>query len=174
MLKYSRILGVKVFNASEGKMFGSVQDILLDLERKSIMSICTQNKREKHLIGLGSINFVDGRVTIKDRNVVKSPEKNIQQRHNYINGKDILGKKIFTYRGENIGYLNDLIFDIEVGSLDAFEITDGIIQDIISGRNVVPAIGKISLGEEGIILSKEAVEEMIESKKGLGRLLFNK
>ena len=52
------------------------------------------------------------------------------------------------------------------------EVSDGLLQDIITGRNILPLFGKVEFGEENILVDKEAVEEMLSNGGGLKKKLF--
>jgi uncharacterized protein YrrD len=65
-----------------------------------------------------------------------------------------------------------VIFDIQSGKIEAFEISDGILQDIIQGRRLLPLFGRVELGEEVAVVEKEAVDEMIDSGGGIKNKLL--
>jgi uncharacterized protein YrrD len=98
-------------------------------------------------------------------NTIKKIKENRLGIASILSGKEILNKKVFTSKGKEIGYINDIYFNVEFTSIDAFEITDGLIEDLISGRKIVPLIGDVFIKEEGIFISKEAYEEIMESNK---------
>jgi len=40
------------------------------------------------------------------------------------------------------------LFDLKHGKIDGIEVSDGLLQDIVKGRSVLPLIGKVEFGEE--------------------------
>jgi uncharacterized protein YrrD len=79
----------------------------------------------------------------------------------------IIGFKIYTKYGEDIGVVKDILFDFEKNTLDGVEVSDGLIQDIVKGRNLLPLLGKVEFGKENILVERSAVEEMMEKGKGI-------
>ncbi len=77
------------------------------------------------------------------------------------------GRRIVTVDGTDYGKLHDFIFDDKSGELLKFVTTDGIIEDILRGRNVIPVIGKVEFGEDTIMIANEASQE-ISRKGGIG------
>jgi len=59
------------------------------------------------------------------------------------------------------------LFDLKHGKIDGIEVSDGLLQDIVKGRSVLPLIGKVEFGEENILVDNEAVEEMMETGGGI-------
>ena len=79
----------------------------------------------------------------------------------------IIGLKIYTKYGEDIGVVKDILFDFQKDTLDGVEVSDGLIQDVVQGRNLLPLLGKVEFGEENILVERAAVEEMMEKGKGI-------
>jgi len=50
--------------------------------------------------------------------------------------------------GEDLGTAKDVLFDLKHGKIDGIEVSDGLLQDIVKGRSVLPLIGKVEFGEE--------------------------
>lgn len=111
------------------------------------------------------VKDINGKVVVQSMNMIKKIKEDGLGIANILSGKEVLNKKVFTSKGKEIGYINDIYFNVEFAYIDAFEITDGLIEDLISGRKIVPLIGGISVKEEGIFISKEAYEEIMESSK---------
>ncbi len=174
MLRYRKMLGLPVLILEQGKILGHVYDIMFNLEKKYTAGVCIRNTVKNYYIKSGDISHEDGRLIIQSRNIVIELGKAFLSQQELTKGRDLLDKKLLTYKGEDIGYLNDICFDFELGTIDALELTDGIIQDIISGRKLIPIVGNILLKEEGVFLGREALEEIIDREKGLQHLLFNK
>ncbi len=69
-----------------------------------------------------------------------------------------------------IGFIKDVLFDYRTGRIECVELGDGIIQDVLEGRRMLPIIGRVEMAKEHMLVSREAVEE-IRQAGGLSRLL---
>lgn len=175
MLKYSKVVGMPILALKEGRKVGHVHDLLVNLEHKFAAGICAVNiLKRKCSILLTNVTYTDGGMVIQDEGMIEKSDNELSLRKKLIGVKDMLNKKVLTNKGDDLGRINDIYFDLDVGTIDAVEVTDGIIQDIISGRKIIPVIGNIVIKEEGIFISREAFEEIIESKNGLENLFFSK
>lgn len=70
-----------------------------------------------------------------------------------------------------IGFVKDVLFDYRTGRLECVELGDGIIQDVLEGRRMLPLIGRVEMAKEHMLVSREAVEEIKQTGGGLSRLL---
>lgn len=165
MLKYTGILGLPVLSLKEGNTLGHVYDIFFDLEQKNADTICIMNTVRKRHIKVTAIKLEKEEIVVQDGDLNKGLDKKELLNSKLLRGRDLLDKPILTNKGEDLGFVHDIYLDLDTWSVEAFKITDGIIQDLISGRRILPAIGKLTIKDEGIVISKDALEEMIESKK---------
>ena len=90
-----------------------------------------------------------------------------------ISPANLKGLRVFTRKGSEVGYIEDVLFDYRTGRIECLELSDGFLQDFIDGRKLMPLIGKVEFAEEHLLVSREAVEEMKESGGGI-RKYFEK
>ena len=45
--------------------------------------------------------------------------------------EEIMGRSVMSEKGENLGVVHDMVFDIETGSLEGFELSKGFMNDMI-------------------------------------------
>ena len=68
---------------------------------------------------------------------------------------EVMGRGVLSKNGENIGVIHDMIFDIETGTLEGFELSRGFINDMLEGRRVIFMRDGVEFGEEYIIARSE-------------------
>lgn len=64
----------------------------------------------------------------------------------------MLGKPMVTYNGENIGLLEDVYIQENLGTIVGYEVSDGFFADISEGRKVLENTS-ISIGEDTIVVN---------------------
>jgi uncharacterized protein YrrD len=79
----------------------------------------------------------------------------------------IRGLKIFTRSGEELGEVKDVLFDNRTGMVEGVEVSDGLYQDIVHGRKILPLFGKVEFSEDILFVDREAVEEMTKTGGGI-------
>lgn len=181
--RYSEVLNLPVICADNGKKAGVVKDILFDLENREVKALLLEHtgfmpgKRlvlVKELLSLGNdAAFISdaGHVANMSRKVFKAV---FSDRGDLFGGEkgSLLGRRVYSKGGEELGIVKDVIFNIQSFKIEAFEISDGVLQDIIRGRRLLPLFGRVELGEEVAVVEKEAVEEMKESGGGIKNKLL--
>lgn len=100
----------------------------------------------------------------KDAVLVTSSSKDVIN-YNQDEFYQIKDKEIYTKEGTNLGLVKDIRINEETGDIECFEISNGIISDIINGRVILPLIGKISFLDDCILVENEAFQEVITTKQ---------
>lgn len=178
LYRYSEVLNLPAICADSGKKAGSIKDILFDLGNREVKALLLEHtglapgKRViflKELLSLGGdAAIIDSASHVSNMNR-KAFKSAFGDRGNLFGGdKDsLLGHRVYSKAGVELGIVKDVIFDVQSGKIEAFEISDGVLQDIIQGRKLLPLFGKVELGEEFAIVEGEAVDEMEETGGGI-------
>lgn len=174
MEKYSEVVGLPVICAVDGKKVGVVKDMFFCPKERSVIAFLLDRKgwevRKKLILAKDVLKLGTDALIINDAKAVKE-FGNVKHHPEFRSKGDLLGLKIYTKKGEDLGVVKDVLFDFEKGTLDGVEVSDGLLHDIVEGRNVLPLFGKVEFGEENILVDSEAVEEMFESGRGLKKMI---
>jgi uncharacterized protein YrrD len=163
--------------ATDCKRVGLIKDIVFCPKEKKMVAFLVERKGYeilkkvvfiKDVLSLGKDALI-----INDLNDVKDLRK-VQDSPEFKEKGDILGLRIYTRSGEEIGVAKDVLLDFTHGKIDGIEVSDGLIQDILKGRNILPLIGKVEFGEENILVDSESVEEMMETGGGIKNIIEGK
>lgn len=171
MQKYSEVIGLPVICAEDGKKIGIVNDIVFLPKSREVKALVLERKggQVRHkLIYLKDIrNIGTDAVVVNDCTCV-TKDKNFS----WLRNKEILrGLHIYSNNGADIGVVKDILFDYQNGCIEGFEISDGLLTDVIKGRRLIPLFGKVEFGEDSILVSNEAIEEISETGGGINNLL---
>ncbi|TYQ15997.1 UNVERIFIED_CONTAM: uncharacterized protein YrrD [Acetivibrio alkalicellulosi] len=174
MERYSEVLGLPIICADNGNKAGIIKDIVFCPKEKKIAGFeieCYSYQIKKKFVmkedvlSLGKdALIIDNLKVIKDLKKVKDVPL-IKERGS------VIGLKIYTRYGEDVGVVRDVLFDFQKGIVEGVEVSDGLIQDIVKGRSLLTLLGKVEFGEESILVEKAAVEEMIETGKGIKSII---
>ncbi|MNE38216.1 PRC-barrel domain protein [compost metagenome] len=157
LLKLQEMIGLPVFDLSNGKQVGKVLDILLkedwsisgiQLEGKKLFSSNIKAVRWEDIIAYG-----EDAVMIRSQQAIQRwRAENIQL--TYMDGNSKLKElPVLTADGVTIGYVTDVYFDQEMGNtITGIEISDGFVSDLMEGRKRLPFIPEMSMGENAIMV----------------------
>lgn len=162
---------------NNGSKAGIIKDIIFSPENREVKAFLLEHKGlelKKKVLKLKNIlSLGDDAVIIDNPGCVEALGK-ASYKSEFKDEGSILGLRIFTKGGQELGTVKDVIFDWQTGRIEGFEVSDGLFQDILQGRNLLPLFGKVEFGQENVLVEKEAVEEMENIggglKNKLGRL----
>ncbi|WP_100372003.1 PRC-barrel domain-containing protein [Bacillus sp. FJAT-45037] len=67
--------------------------------------------------------------------------------------KRLGGRSLLTSEGEKVGLVEDVYFDEEVGTIVGYEVTDGLVADLVEGRKVILPKGPLVISKDNAIVS---------------------
>lgn len=162
-------MDVSVLDFETKSTIYTVSDILLNDESSTIISfICNKKglKKSNYILYLKDIisKSYDG-IIVKNQNAIKRLS-NTKVTNNGLSYKDkILNKTVLNNKGELIGILRDMIFDLTAGYILGFELSEGYFDDIFTGRKLIKAGSGYFFSENNIIVPYEEIVK--EQGRGL-------
>lgn len=173
--RYSEVLNLPVICADSGKKAGAVKDILFSRNSREVKALLlehkglTLNKRVVFISELLSLG--GGAAVVNGIGCIADMDREAFAKA-FSDAGSLLGLRVFSKTGGEIGVIRDVMFDIRTGRIESFEISDGLFQDIMQGWKLLPLFGKVELGEEFAIVDSEAVKEMEETGGGIKNKLL--
>lgn len=154
MRTFSLLKGLPIFELKTGAKIGEVCDLCVSskgivkglLVKKGVILKKTLFLDVKNVSSFG----FDG-VMIEDREVLESLQ--IPNGYTIENRDRLLGRMIMTAEGEKLGFLEDVYFLEEVGTIIGYEISDGFFSDIMEGKRVIKAEQPPAIGKDAIIIN---------------------
>jgi uncharacterized protein YrrD len=154
---FSTIEGLPVIEQSSGKECGHVLDLLVnDQERIEGFVVDRKGWLNHHLFlpveAVMSFGY-DG-VMVRSEEDLSRYNRNDHHSHTLKLGKRRLqGLALLTTEGEKVGLVEDVYFEEEVGTIVGYEVTDGLVADLVEGRKVIKAKGPLIVGKDKAIVS---------------------
>ncbi len=182
LCRYSEVLNLPVICADNGRKAGIVKDILFSTGDRQVKALLLEQRR---LSSKRRIIWFDDMVSLGDDAVIVGSSDCVadMDRTSFREafGEEtspigdeggLIGTKVYSKAGDEVGVIRDVMFDPVTGRIEGFEISDGLLQDVIHGRKVLPLLGKAEFGREFAVVDKEAVDEMKETGGGIRNRLL--
>lgn len=142
---YTSIVGLPVVVIRTNSKIATVKDVLFCCKKRIVFGLLIEEKR---LLGITKYIPLDEIEQINKTSIVVSSLNCIKEVKSSDGMYKIisdakrcsLGTSVYTKNGKRIGQIRDIIFDFEIGTIDSYIISDGIIEDLISGRKLLPNI----------------------------------
>ncbi|WP_352418534.1 PRC-barrel domain-containing protein [Proteiniborus sp.] len=174
MRKVSELIGIPVVCKKSGARIASVKEAIFSKKKYRIMGFVVSEGsifREAKIIQLNNIVFIGkDALIVKNENVIETCST-LPELNQLLNEKKIVEEEVLTEEGESLGHIKDILIDEEKGKIIGFILTDGLIQDIKEGRNVLPYTTGIVFGENSVIVSNETKSLFDRYKEDYKKLL---
>ncbi|NLT96194.1 MAG: hypothetical protein GXW85_11845 [Clostridia bacterium] len=152
MRKVSDFHNLPVINITSGNQLGKVEDVILDAEHDILHGFVCEGK----LLPLKQVKTLG-----KDALMVEAEdlEPLMEAVNTNINPplflpKHVLATPIVTDKGECIGTVGDILVEEETGKIIGYEVSDGLLKDLVTGRKVVSVPQIIAYGEDAIVIKE--------------------
>lgn len=164
MIRASEILEVPVISYESNSILCNICDILLNKNFSNIKGFLCSGKGVKRNFSILALKDIITKsnegIIVKDINSVKQIDYIKMENYNSRYQDNIKNKMALNGNGELIGALRDMIFDLTTGYLYAFELSEGYVDDILTGRKIIKAgSGYYFFNNNMVILNKNLVEE---------------
>jgi uncharacterized protein YrrD len=149
------VLGVKVMNVTTGEIVGKVHDLLFDREGR-LKGVLLEKKywfvKVPYLPVSQLLSMGEDLVTIE-----KEPHLNAEHIEDgcvhLINGdQKMKGVPVITSNGQQLGILEDVYFQEEVGTIIGYELSDGFFSDLVEGRRMIKKPNKLFIGKDALVV----------------------
>ncbi len=158
MIRFQDVIGKQSISIQEGKNFGKVIDMFVDIKYLNVEGFVISDKDDrflpfKEIKNIGeAVIFSSGEVLIP-----LSEKEGIDLRK----GSSINGLRIITETGKENGTIASFYFKIDNGLISHFEIVKNIFKEnLVMSRDAI-----VRIGEDAVIIFEEAAEIMNEMKK---------
>lgn len=168
MKKGKEVSGLAVMKIPEGNKEAVVIDPVIDEESSRILGFTVKKRgvlRPKRFLSLKAIKKIgNDAVTISKIDNFKKLDKEIKLLDKE---KRPIDQKILTDKGQEVGRIDDVVFDEETGEILGYEISGGVVKDVLSGKSFLPALEDVEYGEAAVVIPEEMLETIKTGGRGL-------
>lgn len=144
----SQLIGLTVLAGPDLKPIGQVREVLLSTDGRRICGL-----------ELDPAGWLQPRRALDFRAVRAVGETSLIAEEVYLEdgtesrcGRDLVGLPVIRRSGEEVGVMDDFHFDPVTGEVTALQVSRGLVDDLLSGKGLVPLDGPVTAGEAAILL----------------------
>jgi len=173
LIQATKIIGLKVITLDGGNEIDSVKDVIYNPDENEVKALLIDKQgwfKDAKIISIENIKSVgQDAVMIQNEDVVENVSQNSKRLANIARDKNYLTKtKIVTVDGNDLGNITDLYFSLPYGDVEEFEVSDGLINDLKSGRNKLSIADIVTIGEDATIVKSFAQVKIDDQNKTQG------
>ncbi len=153
MQKGNDLIGIYVVEKESGEIIGRVEDILYSPVFSSITGIVINNKN-KFFCDVNNINKIgEDIIIIKDKDKIDIIDEIYPGLGLKEDANTIMGNRVISEEGKELGIVIDLIIDEKEKRLLAYELSGGLVDDLLNGRKVLTLDKYIKYGKDLLIVN---------------------
>jgi len=151
--KVSEFINLPVINLTSGSQIATVKDLVLDADNDNLLGfIC--NDKFLSLEKVKSIGKDAVMVETTDINEILETIK-IPVTAPLFLPDHILGTSIITEDGKTLGTVGDIILEENTGEIISYEVSNGLLKDLVSGRSTVSILQVVTYGEDAVVVNEQ-------------------
>lgn len=148
MPRGSELIGLTVLSEQNLTPIGQVREVLLSADGSRICGLVLEGGRwrqPRRTLDYAAVRSVGETSLI-------AAEVYLTQGTQTRCGRDLQGLPILRRTGEEVGVVDDFHFDPATGRLTALQVSRGFVDDLLSGKELVPLDGPVTAGQAAILL----------------------
>ena len=148
----AELLGLPVISRSNGEILGEVDDVIYLPTLSHILGLVIKSK-EKYYTERDNIYKIGSDLVILNHSGQVHDYKQAPGIGLNDGNGTILGETVITNEGREVGSVNDLIIDEDDYKVVGYEVSGGVIQDVLQGRNILSLDDNIIYGKDALIIN---------------------
>jgi uncharacterized protein YrrD len=173
MRKGKSLLGLSIVGQEDGKVIGTVKDLLFDHDTDELLAMVLA---EKDLFGLidavivpwHQVRNIGGDVILVESSKSRINLKDDERARSMTKRETVLsGTQVLTSEGQHLGTLADMCIDEKTGRIIGYEVSGGFIKDSLRGKKFLPAPPGLSIGKDAAIARPEAEARLKQGNQAI-------
>jgi len=168
MQKLRQLFGLPVLITGTGAQIGEVQEVIVDLEQAAVRGIVLAGANwftnDQGIVFEDLFRVGRDAVMVRASYAVRNLTPAMMPGTIYYS-RDVLDKQIYTDTGLNLGMLVDIAYDGITGEIKAYEVSDGLITDLLYGRKTMPLPQAQVVGQDKLIVPDTMTNLLIPESK---------
>jgi uncharacterized protein YrrD len=133
---FTNTIGRQAMDIDQGQLLGWVEGLIVDPARQVVSAAVLSDRRA---IRLNAIHSFGQRAIMVDPNKLNDTTENRQFVDQFESEGPILDKRVVAEGGEEVGALEDIVFDCFTGELHLLVISGGVLEKLAHGNALLRA-----------------------------------
>ncbi|NLW06783.1 MAG: hypothetical protein GX039_02200 [Clostridia bacterium] len=151
MPKGRELVGLPVVSREKGEEVGRVQDLLYDQQTGRLKAVVLEGGswlRDTRVVPFNELEIRGGKTFYITSAEVISHELPAGSRR----WQEIRGMPLINNDGIELGLVEDVVFELPSGQITALELSTGLVNDLMEGRQEISLNGEVNWGTDTVII----------------------
>jgi len=151
--KVSDLINLPIIDLTSGSQLATIKDVVLNADHDVLQGFLC----EKKLLPLKKVKSLGKDAVIVETDdlesileIYKDPVSPPVFLPEYI-----IGTPIMTESGKYLGIIGDILLEESTGKILGYEVSDGLLKDLVSGRSLITIPQIVTYGEDAVIIKDE-------------------
>lgn len=175
MKREKDVISLPIMDKNLGNKIASIRDVIYSKNKFRILAFLVADGgifSNAKIIKFKNIDsFGTDAIMIKNESVLENADLFPEIQELLDEKRKINGEEVLTEDGDSMGSVYDTIFDEDNGRVLGFILTDGVIEDLKEGRNILPYINGMTFGEKALIIPNQIKNQFEKNKETFKNLL---
>lgn len=141
IFRVNDIIDLPLIDSITSQRICTIRDVIIDTRESKVYAlVCREKlwKRSFEVVPFNNVTVItQNGVEIKGgKKLISTRELSIKQRR-LQSYQSIMGSMVLGPRGETLGVVRDILIDTRNGFIKAYELSEGYIDDFLTGRHIV-------------------------------------
>lgn len=146
------IIGRPILAQDSGRYLGEVREVVVDLANTSVLGVVVLRGRWFQTVWFLPFEDIascgDGALLVESEDALIA-RSDYDQRAS-ADGR-LVGKRILDATGRDVGTLDDIFFDPRTRQVTGYQVSGGLIDDLIDGKWALPAVA-LTVGSDALLI----------------------
>ncbi|MGI6226767.1 MAG: PRC-barrel domain-containing protein [Peptococcales bacterium] len=153
MRKVSELINLPIINLTSGIQITKVTNVILNADNDILEGFICDNK----LLPLEKIKNIGKDAIMVEANDIALL---LEPMNAHVNAPLFLpnyieNTPIVTEQGKYIGIIGDVLVESNTGKIIGYEVSDGLLKDLVKGRSIITVSQIITYGEDAIVINDD-------------------
>jgi uncharacterized protein YrrD len=134
----------------------TIRDVIIDMRESRVYAlVCKETllRRSKEAIPFSNVAAITQNSVAVTCRTDKINLRGLSMKYRRFQSyKNILGKIVLSTKGETLGIIRDLLIDPNSGIINAYELSEGYIDDLIRGRHIIELERGHTLSDKNVVI----------------------
>jgi len=161
MRRRADLCGLPVVEIDSGRTLGQIADTVFDLDRGRLEGFIVEGAAGRVYLSFDQVYNIGANAVTVGAEAYLHPAAASPGSAPGATGTDDcppagrrapLGLRVVTRGGQLAGLIDDIIFDPESGTVWGYQVTTGLLSDLVDGKKAVPLTDELVIGPDSVIV----------------------
>lgn len=141
IFRINDLIDLPVIDSMSAQKLCSIKDVIIDIREYRVHAlVCRERmfRRSLEALPFKNVESISQNGIWTGGNIGRMSSRGLlAKQKRFKSYQYILGKLVHSSEGESLGVIRDILFDTNSGIIKAYELSEGYIDDFLSGRHIV-------------------------------------